>query len=360
LAFGTISDPLLAVALYTGIGALASTVALIVAIIGARIGLVARLKVEREAAQRWHPVLAECAERVPDALPRLQAREVEPLLVLWCRAQESLRGAAQDQLRELAHRLGLPAAASRMLRSGRLRLELLALVAVGHLRTREVVPLLTRLVPEAPTVMALTAAQALIRIDPGVGIPCLLTATAAREDWTLAPVVSMLMECDPRHVASVLSTAISVELEREAQAGQEGSGLARLLRLHVAAHGEVLRPAVLAALDKATMPEPLAAALGAISHPADVAHARRLLDHHAVPVRVAAARVLARLGGVQDFDRLTAALGDRDWWVRYRAAQALCALPGASSDRLRALGAGLADRFAADMLRQALAEKEAA
>jgi hypothetical protein len=46
--------------------------------------------------------------------------------------------------------------------------------------------------------------------------------------------------------------------------------------------------------------------------------------------------------------------------VRYRAAQALCALPGIDPADLRALPERLTDRFAADSLRMALAEQAAA
>ena len=53
-------------------------------------------------------------------------------------------------------------------------------------------------------------------------------------------------------------------------------------------------------------------------------------------------------------------LGDRNWWVRYRAAQSVCALPGHGAPEIAKLVDGLTDRFAADILRQALADREAA
>ena len=56
-------------------------------------------------------------------------------------------------------------------------------------------------------------------------------------------------------------------------------------------------------------------------------------------------------------ERLCRALSDPQWWVRYRAAQALCALPRADLAKLQALTQQLTDRFAADILRQALAER---
>jgi HEAT repeat protein len=359
LGFGTTSDPLVLAALWSGVGALIATGVLVLAIIAARIALILRQRVERRAAARWNPLIAQCAEQTPQSIPALRRRDVETFLVLWCRAQESLRGAAQDNLRALAYRLELGSRVQQLQRSGTARLELLALVALGHLRERAAIPLLLRLVPQAAPVMSLAAAQALMRIDAAVGLPCVLKAVAARDDWSLAPVVSMLLEADPQEVGAQLSALIGAELEHERRA-HGGAGLARLLRLHVAAPNEALRGVVQAALARETLPEPLCAALAALTHPADADYARALLDHPAVPVRVAAARVLGRVGGAADHERLCHALSDRDWWVRYRAAQALCALPQADREALRALAERMADRFAGDMLRQALAEREAA
>lgn len=53
---------------------------------------------------------------------------------------------------------------------------------------------------------------------------------------------------------------------------------------------------------------------------------------------------------------LIALLGDPHWWVRYRAAQALAALPGVSTALLEPLCEQLTDAFARDMLRCVLAE----
>ena len=128
MAFGTVSDPLLAAALWTGCGALAATAALLLAVVVMRLRLMRRLGREQRSAEQWNPLLAECAERVPAVLPPLTAGDTESFMVLWCRAQESLRGEAQDHLREMARRLGIEAAAQRMLASGVLREELLALV----------------------------------------------------------------------------------------------------------------------------------------------------------------------------------------------------------------------------------------
>jgi HEAT repeat protein len=156
----------------------------------------------------------------------------------------------------------------------------------------------------------------------------------------------------------VLAAAISTELYKETR-GLRNEGVARLLRLHVAAQSTPLRPALLEVLTTSESASALVAALSALSHPQDVEHARRLLRHVHWPIRAAAAKALSRLGAAEDFAALREALSDASWWVRYRAAQALCALPGANAAELQDMARGLADRFAADMLQQALADRGA-
>lgn len=355
MAFDTFSDPLLKFALVSSVVALATTGILTLGVTAARLRLLYRLRIERALTARWNPLIAECAERVPQTLPPLVAREFEGFLVLWCRALESLRGHAQDNLRDMAKRLGVEARLQQLLASPKLELQLLAVVCLGHLHDRDAIPLLLQMVREAPSVVSLNAARALMRIDPSIAMPHLLEATATRQDWALAHIVPTFAEVDPAQVSPILATAISTELYKEGR-GIHSGGVARLLRLHVAAHGAALRPALLEVLGASENPSTLVAALAALSHPEDVEHARRLVKHVQWPVRAAAARALGRIGNAEDFGRLREALGDASWWVRYRAARALCALPGVAPTELHDLARTIPDRFAADMLRQALAE----
>ena len=358
MAFDTFSDPLLEFALISSAVALATTALLTFGIIAARLRLLYRLRIERGLTARWNPLIAECAERVPEALPPLPARELEGFLVLWCRALESLRGHAQDNLRDMAKRLGVEARLQKLLGSRRLELQLLGVVCLGHLHDRDAIPILLQMVREAPAVVSLNAARALMRIDPAIAMPHLLEATAARHDWALAHIVPAFAEVDVARVGPVLAAAIGTELYKEGR-GIRAGGVARLLRLHVAAHGAALRPALLEVLAASESPSTLVAALAALSHPEDIDHARQLVKHVHWPVRAAAAQALGRLGGTQDFPRLREALGDASWWVRYRAARALCALPGVAATELHDLARSVPDRFASDMLKQALAEQTA-
>jgi HEAT repeat protein len=74
---------------------------------------------------------------------------------------------------------------------------------------------------------------------------------------------------------------------------------------------------------------------------------------------VQAVKALGRIGERADTARLAHLLADREWWVRYRAAQALVELPWLKRADLDALHATLDDRYAADMLAQVMAEQDA-
>jgi HEAT repeat protein len=355
LAFATGSDAIVAAALAVGAGAMAVSIALLAAILFLRLRLRARLDYEQRFAERWQPVLAACALGVPDEVPALQARDGPLFLSHWLRAQESLRGEAQQHLNALAARVGADQLALHYLASGELRREMLALVAAGHLRLAGVWPLAEALAEDAPPPVALAAAQALLRIDARRALAGVLALAARREDWPIARVGAMLRECDATEAGTALAAAIDAEREL-ASVGR----LARLLRLHGALAAEAARPAVRAALEGVEAPEVAAGALNALWHPEDVDLVRARLDHAQWFVRLAAAKALGRIGAAADRPALEKLLGDPNWWVRYRAAQSLARLPGVSREALGALRAAAQDRFAADMLGQVLSEQEAA
>ena len=60
--------------------------------------------------------------------------------------------------------------------------------------------------------------------------------------------------------------------------------------------------------------------------------------------------------GLEQEPLILSLLGDRVWWVRYRAGQGLLRLTGMTEARLDELRESLADPYAQDMLEQVRAE----
>jgi hypothetical protein len=62
------------------------------------------------------------------------------------------------------------------------------------------------------------------------------------------------------------------------------------------------------------------------------------------------------MGRRADQEKLAPLLADPQWWVRYRAAQAIVGLSPRDDQRLRDIQSTLSDRYARDILTQAIAE----
>jgi HEAT repeat protein len=232
-----------------------------------------------------------------------------------------------------------------MLARGPRSARLLGALVLGHLRDRRAWPQLLVLADQPDNTLSLTALWALVRIDPEAAADYLAPMFVEREDWALSHVAGIL-----QHASAPASNVLARLLPTLGE-----DKLPRALRiaesLRVTLPAGVLRTA----LTSRSVPVVIAA-LRSVLTPDTIDAVRALLGHEEWQVRVQAARALGRVGERADADRLAVLLGDREWWVRYRAAEALLELPALRRADLEALRASLTDRFAADMLAQAMAE----
>jgi len=357
LAFGTVSDPFVALALRAGVTALVVSVALIAAVIVMRILLLASVRRDARFARTWNDVFAARAAEPGRAEPPALARvDRDRFMALFNRFQGSVRGDARVRLNALARQLGMDAYALRQLGARNLGRRMAAVRAAGYLRDAAATPALGLLAAGANPVVSLRAEHALLDIAGAEALPEFLRKAGRREDWPLARVAAILAEREPREVSAPLAAAV-----REATAGgAAGPGAARLVRLLDCAPPEQATPVVAGLLGEATDAEILCAALSALRDPAELARVRALAGHPEWFVRVEAVKTLARLGVEEDRFLLLRMLADPSWWVRYRAAHALAALPGSDIDYLRHVRNALPDRYAADMLAQVIAERRPA
>lgn len=348
-------DPLLEVVFLTGAGIIACSMLMLLAVIMLRIRLLLRQRRERIYEAGWQPLLAECVFSVPAALPQVPRRLRYHFLKVWNFHHESLVGGTRANLEALAGAMHLEDIAVEMMRTGNLRERLIAVMTLGHLGNRTQWHELRALVADPSPVLSLTAARALLDIDASATLAWLVAVMAAREDWPLSRVVNMLKEAGPDLVTLPLISAA------EAAVRAEGGGrqVARLLRMMEVAHTERVTPVAGRIAREVRDPELIAAALRLVQDPRDLDIVRIHAGHEAWYVRASALRVLGRIGGIADRPLLVDKLGDGHWWVRYRAAQALLALPGARIEDLEKIRGTLDDRYAADILAQAIAEARA-
>jgi hypothetical protein len=327
-------------------GALSLTMLIALQIILMRIGTRRRQARNHAMTQAWRPVLnGAMMGIVPATLPPLAPRDMMPFLALWLHLQQSVRGDASEQLNAIAYRLQCDLLARRLLNQGNRTQRVVATLVLGHIRDRTAWSDLIREARQLDSAASILALWALVQIDAAETAHALAALLLLRTDWPLAQLATILQEerdaWEPA-LAEAIGTLDPARLP-------DALRLLGALRLSLP---PVLLNQMLAHAD----PDVVAAALRLATSPDSADQVRAHLTHANWQVRVQAVRALGPLGQRDDVVRLKALLADPHWWVRYRAAQALVGLPFVPRDELEALAAS--DRFAADIMRQVLAEQE--
>lgn len=345
---GTGSDPWLAAALWSALGAWGTAFALVLWIALLRVWARVRGAAVERRLSRWRPILAAVVanDSVPPRAPA--AREIRDVLAVWNQQAVAIKGPARARLADWArqHRLGEHA---RELLDGRaVRDRLLGLATLGHLADPSHFAAVRACAAMEDSLVSLAAARALIAMDAAEAFVALRAELVAREDWPLARLLAAFREHRSDRLPGLVANAIDLASDAE---------LARLLQLAQAVPPERVALQARRVLKRGASSEALVAALRLLSDPRDSEFARRYAKHEDWVVRLAAVRALGRMAAKDDLPVLCAALADPVWWVRHRAADAIVALPYLSTAQLRRLREIVDDRFGADALARAIAEK---
>lgn len=319
------------------------------------ISLFVRAHLRREERLRdsvvatWRPLLAAVALDDPQpALPPLRRRELPHLMEEWNAIQDSLKGESRERLNALAPRFGFDVTARRSLRSGSIADRILAIRTLGHLRDASAWRDLQEQLVADNALVSFYAAAALVSIDAQRAMPGIMRELSERESWpgeamarllvdagadiAREPIRAFLQSLAPDKLPPLLPWLSHVDAMFGSEAAIE------VLRRHPEHEGIV------------------SAALTAVQDPAELPALARYAASPSAQVRENLAEALGRLGGLDEAEQLVRLMSDRIWWVRYRAAQGLLKLKGMDDARLIAIRASLTDRYASDMLGQAVAE----
>lgn len=321
------------------------------------IALIVRRYLQRQERLRagvvaaWRPLLTQIAieEGASPELPRLPARHLPFLLEEWNALHDAVRGEAATRLNELALRLGFDNAARHQMNSRQVGRQILAIRTLGHLRDPTAwKPLQERLV-SANALVSFYAAAALVQIDAQRAMPGIMLQVAERESWpgeamarllvdagadvAREPIRTLMLSLAPAKVPPLLPWLAHVDAVLGSEVALE------LLRRH-AGDDHIVAAALLVLLEPAVLPE---------------------LRHFAfspdADIRKNLAIAIGQLGDVAEADLLMNMMGDRVWWVRYRAAQALLKLRGMNAEGIETVRARLTDPYALDMLKHVRAEE---
>ncbi len=319
--------------------------------LGLRLANVLHAREQENLRRTWWPVFAEAAilgdERTPGIpkWPRHKSRL--KLLREWCRFRSTIRGACCDNLDQLALAQGLLPVAQKLLRSRYVGHRLLAIQALGLLRDHSSWERIATSVQDSNVAIAITAASALVNIEPVSAIKIVLPEIARRHSWPRTQVGKILHAAGADIVTEPLCTAI-----KEA----DSEGAVRLLRFYEAAYIAEMDRTAEHLLVTSDDPAVIAAALRAVRGELPRHLVERCVNNDTWFIRMQAANLLSKFGRREDYALLEPLLSDSEWWVRYRAAQAITRLPFLGPNALRKLQGRQKDKFARQIMSQALAE----
>lgn len=344
-------DTATTLALWSIAAVTATTIVLFVYTMGLRVATILANRNRRRFLDTWRgifasSVISDDASRTAE-LPLIRNNERTNLLEEWNRARSIVDGRAVENLIALAERINIPRAASTLLARRRVQSRILAVQTIGHLRDASHKEAIRDLIRHENTALSITAAEALVEIDPAGGISTVIPMIESRRDWPKNRVSVML-----RNAGSEL---ISEPMYRAIRSADEG-GQTYMLQFARLVESEVLDALVAELLQSSSHPGVLNAALKLVSGFAGVPRIAWLSQHKAWFVRMQAAKVLGRIGQPEHLSLLESLLDDPEWWVRYRAAQSIVSLPFLGPNKLRQLQQSQSDPFAADILQQAFAE----
>lgn len=285
-------------------------------------------------------------------LPKVAKRDVVYFLSYWNRLQDSLRGESRAKLNALARTTGIDLAVRQMLLDGSNAEKLLAIVSLGHLGDTTDTAALKKLLASDQPIACLHAARALIRID-SANLGELLPVIIQRNDLPTTAIANLLKEAGPDFVSPVIADMLREGILQSASA----QFMTRLIVLASAAYPSVVHAFLREIMDTTGDAEVLAKCIKVMRTPDDLPKVRQLVEHPNWRVRVHAATALGDMGDEKDLISLVKLLSDSQWWVRYRAAQAISRLPFVTPSHLEGLKSHLSDSFAIDMLNQVISER---
>ena len=293
----------------------------------------------------------------PTPLPGLDQADRWELLKLWLHVQLSLRGAAQERLRQFGLACQLQRSAWTHLRSPHHAKRMIACLTLGFLKWTDAQDLLRQRLSQGQSHTPIYAARALLDIDAQLHASEVLEALLQKPalDFSLLAVLlkphrAILQQVMLRYKPSELGEALD---HGDASAAR----LVRWLRLARALQLQLPSAWLAPLLNERQELESLIAAIRLFQGEAGIDPILGLAQHPDWRVRSQVARSLAYVGDERCADVLVGMTTDREWWVRFRSAQALFQLPGVSVDSILERVARTGDRYAIQMVQSVQASE---
>jgi hypothetical protein len=348
-ALDSISDPLLYY-LVNGVVIISGLVILmLIQVISYRIYSVYENRVTQRAKKIWRPILAKVMLSTPETIPRLEKKHQHVFLHEWNRFYSILRGEALTRLQTLSSQKRLDLIAYKYINSRNIRKQLQGIITLGHMQDYSVWDKLIDFASSQHAILSLTAAQALVDIDSKNAIRFLLPHIIKRKDWPMARVAMLLNSANPGELSILLKQTINQSPEED---------IPYILSFLDSSHFDPGICSLYQQLGSSHNSKIIAACINAATETQGLELARKHASNPQWYIRLHVARTLGRLGTKADIKILTKLMSDPEWWVRYRSAQAITQMPFLNAGDLEKLHSQLDDRYARDILQQAISEQQ--
>ena len=318
-----------------------------------------RLRQDRQFDEVWHPLLVQAAlsDTVPAVLPPLQRGDDWRFLKLWVRFQATVKGASQERLRQLGWALRCEQWARTWLDSPHRSEQIFGILCLGYLRDESAWEPLAVRMQDARNSVFIYAAWALLQLAPNRAAPMVVDQLMRRRDLNVLQASTVLRPfrtCLNQQLTPWLSVATSAQTSGDTVAAivDVGWWLRLGWGLGLKPTDDLLSPW----LDADQPMDVIIGALRLLQGPGGLHAVRTLVAHPDWQVRTQVAVTLGRIGMPQDQEHLVQLLMDAQWWVRYRAAQALAITPFMSRPEVQERVAELPDRYAREMAHQVFLE----
>lgn len=303
---------------------------------------------DKRAQQYWLQMMRHVLAGKEVLVRSLIRDEVTGFIEAWNATHESLSREDSARLLPLGQRVRLADAARGMLK-GNYHDCAMAIIALGHLRDQSVFDELAPFLNDRSPIVSLCAAHALGQVDPPQAMAMFVPMILERDDWMPGSVARILTRNEDGSAARELDSTL---LRANA------SSMVKLVRFLADIDPERAAGVIRQLLDSSIDDHAISVCLQLVKDRQDRERVAGFLNASRWHVRMHAASALGRIGEAADSQRLEPMLTDKVWWVRYRTAQALLALPGMGVAALRQMQQRQGDAYGRDIIDQVLSEHD--
>jgi len=333
-------------AIYAGSIAILLLVFLMVQVLLARL----RLVIVRQRRQRLQTIWRDIIGKIlAGENPSIKRRDVFYIMEEFDYIFGLIRGTELERLQQGFRGLSLPISLKKILKSRNIKKRLFALITLGNIRDEDSWDLIVKNLAQSQPAISLSAARSLVLINPHRAVNEIVPILLNRKDWPWANIAHILKLAGPILVCKKLSEVIL-----HATVSKQAS----LLRLYDVLKCEEAYPVTCKVLSQSSEDKVTSVCLNISRDPNILYLAREYARHERWHVRMNAAVAIGRFGHEEDIPLLVSLMKDSQWWVRYRAAQALLGLPCMDHVRVQQIRMTLNDKFADDIFVQALNERQ--